>query len=116
MMLGVIFTTMTALLHDLRRGRLYIIGGRLISLGVFSVLLELFIWITFLALGVLRMMLMIIAIVKPFKESLQRYFYMSKMSKRRSQKSDCVVLSMMRLWDSLLHAALFGGRTFCNIR
>lgn len=89
MMLGAIFTAITALLHYLRRGRLYIIGGGLIGLGVFSVLLELFIWITFtppqflfwslfplIALGVLGMMLIIIGIVKPFKESLRRYFYM----------------------------------------
>lgn len=89
LMLGAIVTTLTVLLHYLRRGRLYIIGGGLIALGVFSALLELFIWITFdpprflfwslfplIALGVLGMMLIIIAIVKPFKESLRKYFYM----------------------------------------
>ena len=89
LMLGAIVTTLTVLFHYLRRGRLYIAGGGLIALGVFSVLLELFIWITFnpphflfwslfplIALGVLGMMLIIIAIVKPFKESLRKYFYM----------------------------------------
>lgn len=89
LMLGAIVTTLTVLFHYLRQGRLYIAGGGLIALGVFSVLLELFIWITFnpphflfwslfplIALGVLGMMLIIIAIVKPFKESLRKYFYM----------------------------------------
>lgn len=51
--------------------------------------LELFIWIIFapprflfwslfplIALGVLGMMLIIIAIVKPLKESLRKYFFM----------------------------------------
>ncbi len=88
-MLGIIITAVAALLHYLRRGRLYIIGGGLIGLGMFAVYLEFFIWFTFepvrfifwslfplVALGTLGMMIIIIAIVKPFKESLRKYFYM----------------------------------------
>ena len=88
-MLGIIITAMAALLYYLRRGRLYIIGGGLIGLGMFAVYLEFFIWFTFepvrfifwslfplVALGTLGMMTIIIAIVKPFKESLRKYFFM----------------------------------------
>lgn len=88
-MLGFIVTALTVLLHCLRRGRLYIIGGGLIGLGMFAVYLEFFIWFTFqparfifwslfplVALGTLGIMTIIIAIVKPFKESLRKYFYM----------------------------------------
>lgn len=86
-MLGVIVTTVSVLLHYLHGGRLYIIGGGLIAMGGFSVYLELFIWLAFdlprfvfwslfplAALVVLGMMLIIIAIVKPFKEGLRKYF------------------------------------------
>lgn len=88
-LLAVISTALAALLRYLRRGRLYIIGGWLISLGVFSVYLEFFIWYTFepikfifwslfplIAFVLLGLMLITVAIVKPFKESLRRIFYM----------------------------------------
>lgn len=88
-LLALIVTAETVLLRYLRRGRLYIIGGGLIALGVFSVYLEFFIWYTFepvkflfwslyplIAFVVLGLMLITVAIVKPFKESLRRFFYM----------------------------------------
>ena len=88
-MLAVLITAICALLRYLRRGRLYIAGGSLIALGFFSVYLEFFIYFTFetiqfvfwslfplVAFFILGMMLITVAIVKPFKESLRKYFYM----------------------------------------
>lgn len=88
-MLAAIVTSMLALLRYLRRGRLYIFGGGLIALGVYSLCLELFICLTFenvhfifwslfplVVLSLLGIMLIIIAIIKPFKESLRKYFHM----------------------------------------
>lgn len=88
-MLALIITAICALLRYLRRGRLYIIGGGLIALGLFSVYLEFFIYFTFesvnfifwslfplVAFVLLGLMLITVAIVKPFKESLRKYFYM----------------------------------------
>ncbi|MBE6960677.1 MAG: hypothetical protein E7448_08170 [Ruminococcaceae bacterium] len=87
--LALIVTAICALLRYLRWGRLYIIGGGLIALGLFSVYLEFFVYYTFEAISfvfwslfplvafvLLGMMLIIVAIVKPFKESLRKYFYM----------------------------------------
>ena len=88
-LLAAITTTLAALLRYLRRGRLYIMGGGLIAMGAFSVYLEFFIWYTFqpdkfffwslyplIAFVVLGLMLITVAIVKPFKESLRKIFYM----------------------------------------
>ena len=87
--LALLVTAVCALLRYLRRGRLYIIGGGLIALGFFSVYLEFFIYYTFesiafvfwslfplVAFVLLGLMLITVAIVKPFKESLRKYFYM----------------------------------------
>ena len=87
--LALIVTAVCALLRYLRRGRLYIIGGGLIALGIFSVYLEFFIYYTFesisfifwsvfplVAFVLLGLMLITVAIVKPFKESLRKFFYM----------------------------------------
>ncbi len=87
--LALIVTAFCALLRYLRRGRLYIIGGFLIALGVFSVYLEFFAYYTFdavsfvfwsvfpmVAFVLLGLMLITVAIVKPFKESLRKIFYM----------------------------------------
>jgi hypothetical protein len=73
----------------LHRGKLYIFGGGLIALGLASVYLEFFIYYTFesisfvfwslfplVAFILLGLMLITVAIVKPFKESLRKYFYM----------------------------------------
>lgn len=87
--LALIVTAFCALLRYLRRGRLYIIGGFLIALGVFSVYLEYFAFYTFdsipfifwsvfplVALVMMGLTLITVAIVKPFKESLRKFFYM----------------------------------------
>ncbi len=88
-MLAAIITAICALLRYLHRGRLYIIGGGLIALGLFSVYLEFFIYFTFesiqfffwslfplISFILLGLMLITVAIVKPFKESLRKIFYM----------------------------------------
>ena len=90
--LGVILTTVTTLCHYLRRGYLYILGGGLMALGGWTLLIELFLHLTFelpdhviwspfpcTTLAVLGMMLIIVAIVPPFRESLRRIFYVGKM-------------------------------------
>lgn len=90
--LGLIATAVTTLFHYVKRGRLYTMGGGLIALGGWCVLLELFIHRTFVlpehviwspypctAFAVLGIMLIIIAIVKPFRESFRRIFYVGKM-------------------------------------
>ena len=86
--LCLIFSAVVALFKYLRRGRLYILGGMLISLGGFMLLLETLMSITFKAVSVvlwslypciiftvLGIMLIIIAIVKPFKNSLKKTFH-----------------------------------------
>ena len=89
--LALILTSVTTVFHYVRRGRLYTLGGGLIALGGWTVLIECFIHLTFeppthmiwspfpcTAFVVLGMMLIIIAIVKPFRESLHRVFYVGK--------------------------------------
>lgn len=86
--LCLIFTTVVALFRYVRRGRLYILGGTMISLGALMLLIEFLMSLTFeavnvllwslypcVALSILGLMLIIIAIVKPFKESLAKMFY-----------------------------------------
>ena len=90
--LGLILTAVTTVFHYVRRGRLYTIGGGLIALGGWTLLIELFLHLTFplpghviwspfpcTAFVVLGLMLIIIAIVGPFRESLHRVFYVGKM-------------------------------------
>ena len=89
--LGLIITAATALLHYVKKGWLYIIGGMLISLGIWSVLLEYDIrtsfntWTPFYwsvapltVLSIAGIMLIVIALVKPFKESMRRIFFIGK--------------------------------------
>ena len=86
--LGLIITAAVTLLHYVKKGCLYIIGGMLISLGMWTVLLEYDIRTTFdvatpfywsvaplTVFSVLGIMLIVIAIVKPLKESLRRIFF-----------------------------------------
>lgn len=86
--LCIIITAATALFRYVRRGRLYIFGGTFLALGAWMLLLEFLIAITFeavkvslwslypcIALAMLGAMLIVIAIVKPFKESLAKMFY-----------------------------------------
>ena len=89
--LTAIITALTVLLHYLKRGKLYIIGGGLIALGIWTVLLEILIKLTFNAytafmwssapltiFTLFGLMLIIIEIVKPLKESLRRIFFIGK--------------------------------------
>ncbi len=86
--LGLIFTAVVALFRYARRGKLYIFGGLLLALGAWMLLLEFLMAITFervtvvlwslypcITLAVIGTMLIVIAIVKPFKDSLARMFY-----------------------------------------
>ncbi|MBQ8858761.1 MAG: hypothetical protein IJ012_03115 [Clostridia bacterium] len=86
--LGLIVTAVGTVAHYLRRGRLYIIGGGLIAVGLWTVLIEGLIALTFgvyspvqwslfscLTMFILGMMLIVIAIVKPFRDSLYKIFF-----------------------------------------
>lgn len=89
--LGLICTAAVAILYYVKRGKLYTIGGGLIALGVWTVLVEflirktfsvgyLFYWSTapLTVLSVIGLMLIVIEIVKPLKESLRRVFFIGK--------------------------------------
>jgi len=84
---ALIVCTVTILCYYLRRGYLYIFGGMFIALGVYSVFIELMIHLNFgvhdklawsiyplVALFLIGIMLIVIAIVRPFRESLKRIF------------------------------------------
>ena len=86
--LGLIITAIVALMYYLRRGVLYILGGGLIALGAWTVLIEFLIWVTFgvratvfwslfslIIFFVLGMMLIVIAMVKPLRDSLHKVFF-----------------------------------------
>ena len=86
--LGIISTSATAILHYVKKGCLYTVGGTLIALGLWTVLLEYDIRTTFgvhtpfywslaplTVLSLTGVMLIVIAIVKPLKESLRRVFF-----------------------------------------
>lgn len=84
---AVIVSAVSILLYYIRRGRLYILGGTSIALGVLCALIELFIHLNygqvhemkyiwsvypFIAFFLIGIMLIIIAIVKPLRESLRK--------------------------------------------
>lgn len=84
----IILTTLITLLKYIKKGKLYIFGSFMIALGIWCSLLELFIHITFdgldlvywsiyplMTLTVIGLMLIVIAIVKPLKESLRKMFF-----------------------------------------
>lgn len=86
--LALIVTAIVALCRYVRRGYLYIVGGGLIAFGGWTMLLEMFLRITFsvsypvlwspftcATFFLLGMMLIVIAIVKPLRESLRRIFF-----------------------------------------
>lgn len=90
-MLALIVTAVSVLIYYVGRGRLYIVGGGLIGLGAWTVLIEILIYFNFgvrspvvwsscsgTSLFLFGMMLIIIAIVKPLKESLRRIFFVGK--------------------------------------
>ena len=85
--MALIFTAIAVLSHYLRRGYLYIYGGACIALGASAPLIEFLIHLTFdvnhgyvwglypaAAFSLIGIMLIIIAIVRPFSESLRRIF------------------------------------------
>ena len=87
--IGVLITTVVALLRYVRRGYLYIFGGALIAAGGLAMLLEFLLNLTFgvhqtffwsfypLAAGVLLgVMLIIIAVCPPLRRSLHRMFFL----------------------------------------
>ncbi len=89
--LGMIVTAAVAVLKYVRKGKLYVFGGALIALGAWTMLIELLIYVTFgirsivvwsscsfATLFLFGMMLIIIAIVKPLKESLRKIFFIGK--------------------------------------
>lgn len=84
---ALVVCTIVILSHYLKRGYLYIWGGSLIATGLFSVILEQLSNTTFglphtivwglypaISLTLLGIMLIIIAVVRPFRESLCRIF------------------------------------------
>ncbi len=83
-----IVSTVAILLYYLKAGKLYIIGGGIIALGLWTVLIEHltklvffvvtdFIWslCPLSVLFIIGMFLIIVEIVKPFKESLRKIFF-----------------------------------------
>lgn len=86
--LGIIIVTTATLLYYVRRGVLYILGGCFIALGSYFLLLELFSVITFggpmfrwclypmSALSALGLFLIFTAICRPWRELLQRKFFL----------------------------------------
>ena len=85
---GAIISAVAILLHCLKRGKLYIYGGSFIALGVWTVMIEMltrvvfgvnnsFYWstCTMAICFIVGMLLIIIEIIKPVKESLRKFFY-----------------------------------------
>ena len=89
--LGIIISAETAILYYVKSGKLYTVGAGLIALGCWTVLIEFLVRRTFevsylfywsvaplTVLSVLGVMLIIVGIVKPMKESLRRIFFIGK--------------------------------------
>lgn len=84
---ALLLTAVAALLRYVKRGRLYIFGGAFIALGGFSILIEMFITITFgtrfifwsiypfTACLLIGLLLIVIAICKPLRSSLDKRFF-----------------------------------------
>lgn len=84
---ALIISSVSILCYYLRRGYLYIFGGASIATGLFTVLIEFlvnmefapglgYLWSPYpaISLGLIGIMLIIIAIVKPFRDTLYRVF------------------------------------------
>lgn len=84
---AIIISSISILSYYIKRGYLYIWGGAFIAISAFSPVIEMLAAITFdsyrnlkwslypmIAFGLIGLMLIIIAIVKPFRESLCRIF------------------------------------------
>lgn len=84
---SLLLTAVVALLKYLKKGKLYIFGGAFIALGGFSMLVELFINITFgfkfvfwsiyplAAFVLVGLLLILIAVCKPLRRSLDKKFF-----------------------------------------
>ena len=85
---GLVVTAFVVLMKYLRRGRLYIVGGAFVALGVFMPLLEFLIWLTFspgqfgvwfmypmIVLVLLGGMFIFLAICRPARETMERKFF-----------------------------------------
>jgi hypothetical protein len=85
---GIIITAMVALSRYARRGMLYILGGGSIAIGIWTVLIDWDIRATFgvnpsfmwslaplIALSLIGMLLIVVAIVRPFREGLRKIFF-----------------------------------------
>ena len=90
LMFSSIVIAMVTLLRYIKRHRLYIFGGGFIATGIAIVFIEFFIHLTFdinhdgfiwslyplVLLAIMGMALIVIEIVKPFKESLKKVFFL----------------------------------------
>lgn len=87
--LALLVTALVTLLRYIRRGRLYIFGGALATLGIFMPVMELLLGITFeklhfigwswyplIALVLLGGMLIFLAICRPAREKMERRFFL----------------------------------------
>ena len=86
--LGLLVTTVVALLHYLHRGAVYIFGGALIALGAFLPLMEFLMGLTFrfskfigwswypmVALILMGGALIFLGICRPARETVERKFF-----------------------------------------
>ncbi len=86
--LALIVCAVVALCRYLSRGRLYVFGGALIALGAWTILIEFLIRVAFsvrfsvmwslfsgITLALLGIMLIVIAIVRPLRDSLYKIFF-----------------------------------------
>lgn len=90
LMVGVMVTSLVTLLKYIKKNKLFIIGGGFLFAGVISVMVEFFLHLTFdiahdgfiwslyplVFLGIVGLGLIVIEIVKPFKESLKKVFFL----------------------------------------
>lgn len=86
--LGLLITALITLTRYIRRGRLYIFGGFTVGLGLFCVLIEVLLHITFglpgfgtwslypmVTLGLLGLAMIVTAIFPPMREALKKKFF-----------------------------------------
>jgi len=86
--IGLIVTAVAALMHYVRRGKLYIVGGAFLALGGMMLLMEALMAATFarvrftgwsiyplVTLALLGLLLIFLAICRPARESMERKFF-----------------------------------------
>lgn len=89
--LGLIVSAAAILLYYLHHGRLYVVGGMLIALGLYSTMIELLVGYTFdisspvrwslfslVPLFVLGLALILSAIIRPIRDTLYRIFFIGR--------------------------------------